>query len=66
MQGGVAFQTKRVFITHSQGDPATVERARAFLSGMNRFEEICETKAGGVISSHCGPKTIGILYYVKE
>ena len=33
---------------------------------MNRFEEICETKAGGVISSHCGPKTIGILYYVKE
>ena len=59
-------ETKRVFITHSQGDPATVERARAFLSGMNRFEEICETKAGGVISSHCGPKTIGILYYVKE
>ena len=59
-------ETKRVFITHSQGDPATVERAKAFLSGMNRFEEICETKAGGVISSHCGPKTIGILYYVKE
>jgi fatty acid-binding protein DegV len=25
-----------------------------------------ETKASAVISAHCGPRTIGILYILKE
>ena len=28
--------------------------------------KIVHTTAGCVISSHCGPKTIGILYILKE
>ncbi|MCR5087007.1 MAG: DegV family protein [Lachnospiraceae bacterium] len=59
-------EPRRVFITHSLCDPALVEKAREFLTGLGRFEEICETQAGGVISSHCGPNTIGILFYVEE
>ncbi|MBO4653688.1 MAG: DegV family protein [Lachnospiraceae bacterium] len=59
-------ETKRVFITHPTGDRELPERARKFLEELGIFDEICETFAGGVISSHCGPGTIGILFYVKE
>lgn len=56
---------KRVFITHSGVDAAIVEDVRTYLESLQIFEEIIETRAGGVISSHCGPGTLGILYYVK-
>ena len=58
-------ETKRVFITHSLGDPELPVRARKFLEELGIFDEVVETHAGGVISSHCGPGTIGILFYVK-
>ncbi len=59
-------EPKRVFITHSICDMELRTKAREFLESLNYFEEILDTDAGGVISSHCGPNTIGILYYVKE
>ncbi len=52
----------RVFITHSGCDPEIVETVRAYLRQLGIFEEILETRAGGVISSHCGPGTLGILF----
>lgn len=52
----------RVFITHSGCDPEIVETVRAYLQQLGIFEEILETRAGGVISSHCGPGTLGILF----
>ena len=57
---------KRVFITHSGCDRAVVEQVRAYLEGLGVFEQVIETRAGGVISSHCGPGTLGVLFYVKE
>ena len=57
---------KRVFITHSGCDRAIVEQVRAYLEGLGVFEQVIETRAGGVISSHCGPGTLGVLFYVKE
>lgn len=55
----------RVFITHSGVDPEVVEEIREYLRGLDHFEEIIETRAGGVISSHCGPGTLGVLFYQK-
>ncbi len=52
----------RVFITHSGCAPETVEMVRSYLKELEIFEEILETRAGGVISSHCGPGTLGILF----
>lgn len=52
----------RVFITHSGCEPEMVEMVREFLEGLGLFQEIVETRAGGVISSHCGPGTLGILF----
>ena len=56
---------KRVFITHSGCDRQVVEEVRSYLAGLGRFDEIIETRAGGVISSHCGPGTLGVLFYLK-
>lgn len=56
----------RVFITHSGCDPETVEMLRSYLKQLGIFEEILETRAGGVISSHCGPGTLGILFIENE
>lgn len=56
----------RVFITHSGCDPRLVGEVREYLRSLNRFEEVLETRAGGVISSHCGPGTLGVLFIVQE
>ncbi len=52
-----------VFITHSGCDREIVEEVRSYLKGLDHFDAIYETRAGGVISSHCGPGTLGILFY---
>lgn len=55
----------RVFITHSGCDDDTVKLVYDLVSGLNYFSEIHITRAGGVISSHCGPGTLGILFYER-
>lgn len=57
-----AAETGHVFITHSGCDEATLADVRTLLSDMHRFDEIHITRAGGVISSHCGPGTLGVLF----
>lgn len=52
----------RVFITHSGCEREMVEMVREFLEKLGVFKEILVTRAGGVISSHCGPGTLGILF----
>ena len=52
----------RVFITHSGMDSDVVEAVRSYLKSLGHFAEIHETRAGGVISSHCGPGTLGVLF----
>ncbi len=56
----------RVFITHSGCDADTVELVRQRLQELGHFTEILETRAGGVISSHCGPGTLGVLFIAGE
>ena len=55
----------RVFITHSGCDEEIVDLVKDLVSGLNYFGEIFITRAGGVISSHCGPGTLGILFYER-
>lgn len=54
-----------VFITHSGCSQEVIDKIYAYLSGLNYFKEIYVTRAGGVISSHCGPGTLGVLFYAK-
>ncbi len=56
----------RVFITHSTCPQATEDEVRSYLESLGYFTEIHATLAGGVISSHCGPGTLGILFIAGE
>lgn len=51
-----------IFITHSGASSDMVEAARRIVE-RHGFKNIYETIAGATISSHCGPKTLGILYF---
>lgn len=52
-----------VFITHSGCDDSIIDAVREYLDGLDYFVHIYVTQAGGVISSHCGPGTLGVLFY---
>ena len=49
------------FVTHSHATPEMVEVAKKALKERG-FKTIYETTAQATITSHCGPKTLGILY----
>ena len=57
--------SSRVFITHSGIDSEIIENIRTEIAALDYFEEILITRAGGVISSHCGPGTLGVLFISK-
>ncbi len=52
----------RVFITHSGISQEIVDEVKAYLAGLGHFDAIYVTRAGGVVSSHCGPGTLGVLF----
>ncbi|MGN1085196.1 MAG: DegV family protein, partial [Lachnospiraceae bacterium] len=59
-------EPKRVFITHSGIEQEIIEAVKEYLSSLKHFEEIYVTRAGGVISSHCGAGTLGVLFVSEE
>lgn len=57
----------RIFITHTQCDPADVQAVRKKIEELAPdFEEILDTTAGATITTHCGPNTLGILFLRKK
>ncbi len=52
----------RVFITHSGIDEEILQKVIQYVESLDHFDEILITRAGCVISSHCGYGTLGILY----
>lgn len=52
----------RVFITHSGCSREVLDQMQAYLESLQIFKEIHITRAGSVISSHCGPGTLGVLF----
>jgi len=55
---------KRVFIT-STGGAEDIDFLMGEVRRIASPEDVRVTRAGSVISSHCGPHTSGILYFVK-
>jgi DegV family protein with EDD domain len=56
---------ERVFVTHTCTDEADVQFLADGVRQLASPKEVRITRAGSVISSHCGPNTAGILYMVK-
>ncbi len=50
-------------ITYSSATPEMLETVHATLDELNAFDNIIETTAGATVATHCGPNTLGIIYY---
>ena len=62
----LAAKKDRVFITHSGCETEVLGSVQEYLDSLHYFDEILVTRAGGVISSHCGPGTLGVLFIENE
>lgn len=58
--------TNRIFLTHTKCDDGLIDQALATINSTVQFDEVLVTTAGCVITSHCGPNTLGILFEVKN
>ena len=57
--------TRRIFITDSGVDEDIRAAAEEEVRRAADFAEIIHTRAGCTVSSHCGPGTLGVLFYRK-
>lgn len=63
LKGKDNIRQDRIFITHSGIDPEIIEMVREKIHEWQPgIANIYVTRAGGTISCHCGPGTLGILY----
>lgn len=56
------YDKTRCFITHSSADPEIVDAVKQQVAETFDFEEIIETVAGSIVTSHCGKGTLGVLF----
>ena len=56
------YDKSRCFVTHSSADRELFETAKEKVKEAFEFDEIIETVAGSIITSHCGKGTIGVLF----
>ena len=60
------YNKKRCFVTHSCADADLVAVAKEKVKEFFDFEEVIETVAGSIITSHCGRNTLGVLFIYEE
>lgn len=60
-----SYDKTRVFITHSTADRQLVELAKQLVKENFEFNELIETVAGSIVTSHCGRNTLGVLFISK-
>lgn len=65
LKGRDDIDCSRIFITDSGLDEATRDELERVVRACQPFEQVYRTQAGCTVSSHCGPKCMGILYYHK-
>ena len=59
------YDNTRCFITHSHCEESLVQKIKGLIENAFDFAEILITKAGSVITSHCGKGTLGLLFIAK-
>jgi DegV family protein with EDD domain len=60
------YDKSRCFVTHSSADRELVEAAMAKVKEIFEFDEIIETVAGSIVTSHCGKGTLGVLFVYNK
>ena len=56
------YDKTRCFITHSTADESLVALAKSIVAESFEFDEVIETVAGSIVTSHCGRNTLGVLF----
>lgn len=66
LDGRTDIDTERVWLVDSAFGPELADAAREVLMADGRFGRILESKTGCTIFSHCGPNTLGIIFFRKS
>lgn len=51
------------FITYSSATPEMIDTTKKGLEANAKFKKVVETTAGCTVTTHCGPNTLGIIFY---
>ena len=60
------YDKARCFVTHSSAEPELVEAAKQKVKEVFEFDEVIETVAGSIVTSHCGKGTLGVLFIYEK
>ena len=60
------YDKSRCFVTHSSAEKELVDVAKAKVAELFDFDEVIETIAGSIITSHCGKGTLGVLFVYNK
>lgn len=60
------YDKSRCFVTHSSADENVVNVAKEKVKELFEFDEVIETVAGSIITSHCGKGTLGVLFIYNK
>ena len=63
---GADVELDHIFVTHAGCDDTLVQQCVDQVKKIVPFREVHVTRAGCVISSHCGQNTLGILFIRKN
>ena len=61
-----SYDKTRCFVTHSTADKELVELAKSLVAEHFDFNEVIETVAGSIVTSHCGRNTLGVLFVYNK
>ncbi len=61
-----SYDRSRCFVTHSNAEKELVDVAKAKVAELFDFEEVIETVAGSIVTSHCGKGTLGVLFIYNK
>lgn len=53
---------RQLFITHAGCQTKVLAQVRAKADSLCKFDKVTVTKASAVISSYCGPETVGVMF----
>ena len=66
LDGRTDIDTERVWLVDSAFGPELADAAKEVLQEDERFGRILEGKTGCTIFSHCGPNTLGLVFFRKS
>ena len=65
LEGREDIDTARIFVTHSGVPDEVLAMAVDLVKSLHPFGEVLTSRAGSTITSHCGPGTLGVLFFKK-